>query len=230
MGRDLYHTFVIGIILRRPSFPAIKGVVVMKQVILISAVFILVLGCDNALSPIDPYEGMDTPEDTLVKFETTFAETNENKSKGKEFLSIFTDDFIFYFDEDDVGVSWPGIEIPEYWELSDFSIAVESIFINSPKYTISVREEYIGDVPEGATDFETAEIWFDGLFYLDEQSATGPGGMVTFTFAKIDTGSGYSWIITEWRDFTNYYSSEGGRRPWTLGESLAYFYAIYEGP
>jgi hypothetical protein len=207
-----------------------KGVVVMKKVILCSTAFIFLLGCDNATSPTDPYEGMDTPEDTLVKFETTFVETNKDKSKGKEFMSLFSGDFVFYFDKDDVGVSWPGYEIPEYWELDDFSMSISSIFYNSPKFQVNVSEGSIGDVPEGATDFETPKIMFDGLIWLDEQSATGPHGPVTFTFTKIDTEYGPRWIITEWRDFTCDYSSEGGRRPWTLGESLAYFYGIYEGP
>jgi|GEM_PF-759246 len=202
----------------------------MKRAIIIFVVVILLVGCDQAVLPGDPYEGMDTPEKTLAKFETTFVETNKDKSRGKEFMSLFSDDFVFYFDEDDVGVSWPGYEIPEYWEFSDFSITITSIFTNSPQYSMEVGEEYIGDVPEGATTFTTPEIWFDGLFYLDYHSATGPSGPVTFTFSKIDTGNGYAWVITEWRDFTNDYQSEGGRRPWTLGETLAYFYAISDEP
>jgi hypothetical protein len=199
----------------------------MKRAIIIFVAVVLLVGCDQAVLPADPYEGMGTPGNTLAKFEMTFVEANKDKSRGKEFMSLFSDDFVFYFDEDDVGVSWPGYEIPEYWELSDFLITITSIFTNSPQYSMEVGEEYIGDVPEGSTDFESAKIWFEGRMYVDEyDGVTAPSGLVSFGFTRLDTEYGVRWVITEWRDFTNDYSSGGGRRPWTLGESFAYFYAI----
>lgn len=197
----------------------------MKRILLISIALAVLLGVaceDEAGSTFCAT----SPAECIQYLEQAF-----NDRDIAIFETQIAPDFIFYFNEDDVGEEVNGYTIPETWDYEHEHRAVWNIvrpYAEGGVYDISMQlpENDIGTPPEGATEYTVDTIGISLLVMFDTSNgAIANMGTLGFTFVKTNDGGTDYWRIKEWRDFT-YVKGEKTLEYMSLGGVKAYFYAL----
>jgi len=166
---------------------------------------------------------VNTPAVVLKNVELSFNE--RNITYLKESLS---DDFIFYFDPDDVGQNPPGGHyiIPESWSYTEFWQAVENLFWRSYSVSLTIPTASVGEPDPNATVYKAENISIKLLVMIDEVNGyLADAGYCNFAFERYDGKEGKKfWRLTGWWDNTaTTYDANPGVSPTSLGRILALY-------
>ncbi len=188
----------------------------MKRILFtfISLGIVLGIACNETTGP--DIQGV-TPTERIYNVELSF-----NARDVTLFERQLTDDFTFYFNENDVGNDVNGYIIPESWNRDDISRAVDNLLELAHDVNLQLPEEDVGTPPEGATTYTADNIAVSLLVMVDENNGfIANKGMLEFTFENTPVSGIDQWSIIEWKDFT--YAKKGVEST-SFGDILAAFY------
>lgn len=178
----------------------------------------VLVGCEGRIEPPPPEN---TPAEVLELIEYSFLARDVT---GLE--RFLTADFVFYFDEDDVGKQVGEYIIPESWTLTDFLSAVSRVFDNAYSVDMSIASANVGEPGTDDTTYTADNVQINFLVMVDAVNGYLAQGFVTFEFAAVyNEKNEKEWLVAAWRDFTAPAGS-GGRNitEASFGEILALFY------
>ena len=158
-------------------------------VILIIPLVILALltACDTGTeADPEPEAGLDTVEGAILLLERCWEEADIDT-----YSTLFTDDFVFYFDDGDVGG-----DIPTSWGLQEELDAVEGVFERAGADNITLHLQ----LPEDYTEPEGDSCWANGVVYdlrvTIEDTTYLAQAETNFFLEKTDN----EWLIKYWYD------------------------------
>jgi hypothetical protein len=176
--------------------------------------------CDDSGTTPPPLPG-NTPAEVLELIEDYFS--------GRDVIDLerlLTADFVFYFDDSDVGTLVGDYIIPESWTLTDFLSAVSRVFDNAYSIDISITSANVGEPGSDDTTYTAENIQIQFLVFVDTVNGYLAQGFVTFEFEAVyNEKNEKEWRVAAWRDFTS--PTESGGRSVTeasFGEILAIFH------
>ncbi|UCE26250.1 MAG: hypothetical protein JSW52_07755 [Candidatus Coatesbacteria bacterium] len=175
------------------------------------------VACNNAITP----QG-NTPAYALELVEESF------NRRGLYLLDgLLSDDFVFYFDPNDVGTPVGDYEIPESWDREDFTTTCENMFLEADLLEINFNTTDVSD-PEEGTTYILKDVPMTLLVMVTPAGGYYAEGLCDFGFAN-DTFGGYdNWVVSERLDFTaSSYFVNASNKP--VERSLGYIIAIYYG-
>jgi hypothetical protein len=164
-----------------------------------------------------------SPRAVLINIETAFNRRDINLLKA-----MLSEDFVFYFDPDDVGQTPPGgmYRIPESWSYIEFWMAVKRMFTTAYSISLTVPAAGVGEPDPEATTYRAENIRLRILVMIDDVNGfLVDRGYCNFEFEKYRSeGGAYYWRLTEWWDNTAVcYDANLGTIPPSLGKILAMF-------
>jgi hypothetical protein len=143
-----------------------------------------------------------SPYNTLSDLECCFNSYEVEPNVTKLLDLIIADDFIFYFDHDDIGDVVGGYTIPAYWGRGEFMQVINNMF--NQAYSIDFRipilgqgEDAFGKPAEGDTTFTKDNVTISLTVMVDPTNGYIATGFCDFAFSK---GSDGFWRLSEWRD------------------------------
>ncbi|MCP4231786.1 MAG: hypothetical protein GY771_16780 [bacterium] len=194
----------------------------MRRILLLSLSLTVLLGvaCKDPVAPEPTYFGL-TPSQCIYYLEQAF-----NDRDIGIFEKQFSPNFIFYFNEDDIGNEVNEYTIPETWDFDHFRHAVWNMlrpFDEDGAYEVSLElpEDNVGSPPDDAAEY-TSNIPFSILVMIDEENGLlANKGSQEFVFEKTDNDGEDYWRIKDWLDSSYFKSSTT-----TMGTILAYWYSL----
>jgi hypothetical protein len=186
------------------------------------ALALLALACGEEESITEP-EPANTPGDVIITLEKAFNQRNVNYLKA-----AISEDFVFYFDPDDIGQNPPGSNyvIPEYWSYAEFRSYAQSLFERAFSVTISIPTGAIGEPDPEATTYKAENISIKLLVMIDRVNGyTCDQGYCDFEFGTYYNSTGTRlWRLVKWEDFTSVADdSYVSPAPASLGKILAMY-------
>lgn len=151
----------------------------------------LLAGCFTL--PPGPGPDLSIPYKTLAYLRDSYLLFDAN---GVDYT--LDDDFIFYFDADDVDRFVNGYRIPfEGWERYLEYIATQNMFADADIMNLYLDLKEMEPLPEGATTYASGWLSYTIKFYpLSQDDFYYCNGETYFELAKTDG----EWKITLWRD------------------------------
>ena len=173
----------------------------MKPVTLLIVVFTLatLIACEDSVGP-----GGNSPAYVLELVEESF-----NRRAVSVLDGVLSDDFIFYFNPNDVGDTIGEFVIPASWGREDHMAACSNMFdlvysINSIIDTTDVENP-----EEGATTFDANQVPVQVLVMVDSVNGFATHGFFDFKLVYDDSAGYDDWKVSEWYDDTPTGSSTG---------------------
>ncbi len=196
----------------------------MKKVILtgVAVSILLALSCKDAVSP-EP--GLDytaeTPRHCIISLEYAL-----NNYEADLYYAMFAPNFVFYFDDDDVGYVFNGYTIPESWGYEEECRAIANMlrpYEEGGAYELEAHAGTydMGDPPDGFDVYYTSDLYFGIKIMVNSMWEMWNFDEHYLEFAKTTDSSESYWLITEWR---NYQDSESYYE--TIGFIKAYYYSL----
>ena len=155
-----------------------------------------------AEQPPEPPPVMDSPANVLKTVEIAY-----NQRNVRYYKSALSENFVFYFDPDDVGQYPPGggnYKIPESWSYTQDWTATANMFQKAYSITLVIPVGSVGQPDPEATEFRADNINIKLLVYVDELNGyLANEGYCNFQFEKYQNENGkYRWRLTKWWDNT----------------------------
>jgi hypothetical protein len=177
--------------------------------------------CDDVSVPPPGLPYSNTPAEVLEQVEDSFLARGITDLEG-----LLTADFVFYFDDSDVGMPVGDYTIPESWTSADSLNAVRKVFSGAHSIDISIETSNVGDPGPDDTTYTAENVQMQFLVMVDVIVGYSAQGFATFDLeAAHNEKNEKEWRVTAWRDFTS--SVESGDRfitPASFGEILARYY------
>ncbi|HUU57120.1 MAG TPA: hypothetical protein VMW93_07250 [bacterium] len=196
----------------------------MKKIILAGiAITLLALACgeEEGVTPNVDYRVVSTsPRAVLVNVETAFNRGDLNLLKA-----MLSENFVFYFDPEDVGQMVPGGIIPETCNYAEFIRTVENLFRLSYSVSMTINTEHVGAPGSGANTFRAEDVDAELIVMMDEVSGYWGESLCDLEFEKYRSKSGaYYWHLTKWWDNANDYGDARARNwPYSIGKIIWQF-------
>ena len=201
----------------------------MKKAIFIgvAALTLLALACNEPPVAVEEdYRIIPTsPVKVLKNVEIAFNRGDVNLLKG-----MLSENFVFYFDPDDVGTNPPGVpnyRIPESWTYTDFWQAVSRMFTNAYSISLTIPTAGVGEPAPSEETYKAENISIKLLVMVDEVNGfIADTGYCDYQFERYDGEEGRKfWRLTKWWDWTAM-QSDGypGLAPASFGRVLALYY------
>lgn len=137
------------------------------------------------------------------------------------------DDFVFYFNPEDVGAKVNGYVIPERWTGDEFYAAAANVFARAFYVELYLRYYGIGTPGPGESEFLATDVRASLEVLTDRYSghSTG-GGYCDFGFRGYAPGDGKTyWRISRWWDRTYAEPPAGDEYEYaSLGRILAMYH------
>ncbi|HUU57604.1 MAG TPA: hypothetical protein VMW93_09695, partial [bacterium] len=173
----------------------------MKKII-IAGIALTLLGLACGEEDLTDPTPVNTPAVVLKNVELSFNE--RNITYLKESLS---DDFVFYFDPDDVGQNPPGgskYVIPETWPYAEFTGAVTKLYKNAYSVSLTIPTTNVGEPGANETIYNAENINIKLLVMVDEINGyIANAGYCNFEFERYDGSGGKKfWRVSRWWDRT----------------------------
>ena len=199
----------------------------MKKIILSGmALALLALACgeESVTDPKVDYRALpSSPANVLKNVERAFNHRDVNLLRA-----MLSENFVFYFDPDDVGQQVPGggYVIPESWTRAEFISAVGNMFHKAHAISMEIDHNRVGVPDPEATTFIAEEVNVQLLVMIDEINGYIGEGLSDFEFEKYRAKSGACyWHLTKWWDNSAYpYDKNTCVVPASFGKVLALFY------
>jgi hypothetical protein len=165
---------------------------------------LLFTGC--LFSPPGPGEEqeppvMNSPVNVLKTIEIAY-----NQKTIQYYKDALSENFIFYFDPDDVGQNPPGKEyvIPESWSYTEDWQATERMFEGAHSISLGINISGVGTPDPEATTYMAENVKIRLLVMLDEINGyLADAGYCNFEFEKYTNDRGeVRWRLTKWWDNT----------------------------
>jgi hypothetical protein len=166
---------------------------------------LLFTGC--LFSPPGPGETqeppvMNSPANVLKTVEIAY-----NQNNIQYYKDALSENFVFYFDPDDVGQTPPGggnYIIPESWTYTEDWNATKRMFEGAHNISLSIYTTGIGTPDPEATIYRAENIKIRLLVMLDEINGyLADAGYCNFEFEKYTNARGeVLWRLTKWWDNT----------------------------
>ena len=194
----------------------------MKKII-IAGIALTLLGLACGEEDLTDPTPVNTPAVVLKNVELSFNE--RNITYLKESLS---DDFVFYFDPDDVGQNPPvgHYIIPESWSYAEFTGAVTNLYRKAYSVSLTIPTASVGEPDPNATTYKAENINIKLLVMVDEINGfIADAGYCNFAFERYDGKEGEKlWRLTKWWDNTAAsYDANPALEPASLGRVLALY-------
>ena len=197
----------------------------MKKILYILAA-LLALSCfeegGTTPGPEGPPEAT-SPANVLKCVEMTF-----NLREKKIVVDEQSDNFVFYFDPDDVGQNPPGggYVIPESWSCADFRGAVSNMYRKAFSISLTIPTGRVGTPDPNQPTYKAENISIQLLVMIDELNGYIANGYCNFEFMRYDGKEGEKlWRLTTWWDNTGVsYDANPGVSPTSVGRVFALFY------
>ena len=163
----------------------------MKKIILSGmALALLALACGEK-EPVTPnvdYRILPTsPRAVLINVETAFNRRDINLLKA-----MLSENFVFYFDPDDVGQYPPGggmYRIPESWSYMQFWTAISNLFVKAYAISFTIPAGEVGTPGPNESPYKVENVNIKLLVYIDELNGyLVDGGYCNFEFEKYRSG------------------------------------------
>jgi hypothetical protein len=167
----------------------------MRPVTLLFVVFALatLIACnDDTITP----QG-NTPADVLEILEESF-----NRRAVSVLDGVLNDDFIFYFDVNDVGHEVGGYIIPASWGRDDHMAACGNMLEQVYSIDFIVNTTDIEDPEGGATVFEANHVPARLLIMVDANNGYLAQGFFDFELVYDDSAGYDDWKVSDWYDDT----------------------------
>ena len=200
----------------------------MKRVFIISITLTLLgLACgDEPVDTPNEIHGLipTSPRAVLINVETAFNRCDINLLKA-----MLSEDFVFYFDPDDVGQNPPGVPnytIPESWTYKEFITCVGKLFRKAYSVNLTITTGNVGEPAPEATTYKAENISIKLLVMVDEVNGfIADTGYCDFEFERYDGEEGRKfWRLTKWWDWTACsYDGYPGTEPTSVGRVLAMY-------
>jgi len=189
---------------------------------------LFVLSCSQS-EPYNPqgWQELSSPFYTLWDVCWSFHHVDETDIV-KRFSTLLGDDFLFYFDSDDIGDSVSGYVIPAFWTKVEFITAVNNMFRHAYDLHLDIPileqgEDAFGKPAEGDTSFNKPNVAVSFVVIVSPIDGYQAQGYCSFEFKK---NGDNQWQISAWRDDT---ASPGALSGITF-RSLGYCLAFYAQP
>jgi hypothetical protein len=197
-----------------------------KTVTLAAALALLAFACEDrvhAPTPTPEPTGAESPVEVLETVEKSF-----NERDTKLLVSSLSENFVFYFDPDDVGQNPPGSEyiIPESWNRTEFWTAVENMFTKAYSISLTIPTGNVGTPGENETTYRADIISISLLVMVDELNGyIADTGYCNYEFESYTSEAGKKcWGLTGWWDRTAIPADARlGLKPSSVGRILATF-------
>jgi hypothetical protein len=190
----------------------------------IIAITLFALSCSEE-QPRLQHEWLDptSPFNTLWDVRYCFNHFDLPLNIINDFSSLIADDFLFYFDPDDVGDYVGGYTIPAYWGRGEFIQVINNMFNQAYSIDFAIPilgqgEDAFGKPAEGDTTFSKSNVSISIIVMMDSTNGYMAQGFCDFRFIK---GSDGLWRLDELRDHTAQLLCTS---PTSLGYILALFY------
>ena len=201
----------------------------MKKIIITGiALTVLALACgeeEGVTEPNPHYRLVPTsPRAVLINVETAFNRRDINLLKA-----MLSENFVFYFDPDDVGQNPPGgskYRIPESWSYTLFWQAVEIMFNKAFSISLTIPTANVVQPGPEETTWDAENINIKILVMVDEINGyIADTGYCNFRFERYDGEGGKKlWRLTKWWDNTAAsYDANPGVAPTSFGRVLALY-------
>ena len=199
----------------------------MKKILLSGmALTLLALACNEPPVAVEEdYRLLPTsPAQVLKNVEIAFNQRDINLLKG-----MLSENFVFYFDPDDVGTNPPGVpnyRIPESWTYTDFWQAVSRMFTNAYSISLTIPTAGVGEPAPSEETYKAENISIKLLVMVDEVNGfIADTGYCDFQFERYDGEEGRKlWRLTKWWDRTATSSDANpGVAPTSFGKVLALY-------
>ena len=155
-------------------------------------------------TPIDPEAPplMDSPANVLKNVEIAY-----NQSNIRYYKDALSENFVFYFDPDDVGQNPPVGKyiIPETWSYTDDWRATEKMFENAWSISLTIPTASVGTPDPEANIYKVTNINIKLLVMVDELNGyLADTGYCNFEFEKYKNEDNEDrWRLTKWWDNTS---------------------------
>ena len=147
---------------------------------------------------------MNSPANVLKTVEISYKQRNIEYYKA-----ALSDNFVFYFDPDDVGQSPPGSGyiIPETWSYTSDWQATDKMFEKAFSISLTIPTGGVGTPDPEATTYKANNISIKLLVMIDELNGfIADQGYCNFEFEKYKNESNADrWRLTKWWDNTGVY-------------------------
>jgi hypothetical protein len=197
-----------------------------KGIFVIAAAALVLVACkeESGLGPGPTYPQPTTPATCLTCVEVSFNQRDVNLLQA-----MLSEDFVFYFDPDDIGHHPPGSQyvIPESWSYTEFWQAAQRMFDRAHRISLRISTEGIGEPAPGQTTYRAENVTISILVMIDELNGyIADQGYCNFAFERYEGAEGKKlWRLTKWWDNTAvYYDANPGISPTSLGRVLALYY------
>jgi hypothetical protein len=145
---------------------------------------------------------MDSPANVLKTVEIAY-----NQRNILYYKSALSENFVFYFDADDVGQKPPGGStyiIPESWSYTEDWTATDRMFQKAFTISLTITTAGVGKPEPEATIYTAENITIKLLVMVDELNGyIADWGYCNFEFEKYQNEAGKDrWRLTKWWDNT----------------------------
>jgi len=152
--------------------------------------------------PVEPPPVMNSPVNVLKTIEIAYNQGNINYYKG-----ALSENFVFYFDPDDVGQTPPNgskYVIPESWTYTEDWDATQRMFANAYSISLTIPTAGVGEPDPEATTYKAENISIKLLVMIDEVNGfIADTGYCDFEFEEYQNETGADrWRLRKWWDRT----------------------------
>ena len=178
----------------------------MKKIILSGmALALLALACgeESVTDPKVDYRALpSSPANVLKNVERAFNHRDVNLLRA-----MLSENFVFYFDPDDVGQQVPGggYVIPESWTRAEFISAAGKMFKKAYIISFTIPTGGVGEPDPNATTYKAENVNIQLLVMFDELNGfLANSGYCNFEFERYEGKTGEKfWRLVKWWDRTN---------------------------
>jgi hypothetical protein len=192
---------------------------------LAAAAALLAVGCFEDVPP-PPGDRVEptTPAQVLTNVAASFNQRDIDLLKA-----MLSEDFVFYFDPQDVGQSPPGKPhiIPESISYTEFWKALNNMFTKAYSIDLKIPTSRVGTPGENETRYRAEYINISFLVMIDSLNGyIAQGGYCNFEFERYEGASGKKyWRLIDWWDRTSQgFDANPGVAPSSFGRILALYF------
>jgi len=185
----------------------------------LAAVLGLACGGDDEIKKPTPVVN-DSPANCLRVVAASWNEMDYDR-----FKPCLSPNFVFYFNPNDIGDDFEGYTIPVSWNYVEMNAAIQHMFNEAYRITMSIPTSEVGTPGSGAA------TWRANNVNINLTLLTSPGngwrigaGYCDFEFERYEDNGADYWRLTKWWDYTREVraaASIPGLAPASLGRVLA---------